>query len=250
MNNLAEHHQMRNVKYSIQDVKERLNNSKAVTILTGAGISAESGVPTFRGKDGLWKNFRPEDLATPQAFKREPQIVWEWYDSRRQILSRLEPNAGHFAIAEIEKRTNKFSLITQNVDGFHETAGSKNINELHGNIWHVKCLTCSKVSENRDVPIKILPFCKCGGILRPDVVWFGEMVSEKSMTKAFVSSDSCDMMFVIGTSSVVHPASLLALRAKDEGAFVVEINIENTPLSASADVTLLGKSGDILPQLL
>ncbi|MBI3756118.1 MAG: NAD-dependent deacylase [Deltaproteobacteria bacterium] len=241
---------MQSIKYSIQDIKERLCNSKAVTILTGAGISAESGVPIFRGKNGLWKNFRPEDLATPEAFKREPGLVWEWYDSRRQTLSRLKPNPGHFAIAEIEKRVKDFTLITQNVDGLHQLAGSKNIIELHGNIWRVKCLTCGKVAENRDVPIKILPFCECGGLLRPDVVWFGEMLSDDNLTRAFVASDNCDLMFVIGTSGVVHPAASLALRAKDEGASVVEINIENTPLTASADATFLGKAGEILPRLL
>jgi NAD-dependent deacetylase len=241
---------MQNIKYSIQDIKERLYNANAVTILTGAGISAESGVPTFRGKNGLWKNFRPEDLATPEAFKKDPWLVWEWYDSRRQVLSRLKPNLGHFTITELEKRAKEFTLITQNVDGLHQLAGSKNIMELHGNIWRVKCLTCSKITENRDIPIKILPFCKCGGLLRPAVVWFGEMLSDNIMKKAFVASDKCNMMFVIGTSSVVHPAASLALRAKDEGAFIVEINIENTPLSASADATIFGKSGDILPQLL
>ncbi|MBI3754443.1 MAG: NAD-dependent deacylase [Deltaproteobacteria bacterium] len=241
---------MQKAYYTIHDVKERLWHSKAVTVLTGAGISAESGVPTFRGKVGLWKNFRPEDLATPEAFKNNPKLVWEWYDSRRQALSRLKPNAGHIAIAEIERRVKEFTLITQNVDGLHHLAGSKNIIELHGNIWRVRCLTCGEVDENRDAPIKILPFCECGGLLRPDVVWFGEMLSDSALTKAFVASDNCDLMFVIGTSGVVHPAASLALRAKDEGAFVVEINIDNTPLSVSADVTLLGKAGDIMPQLL
>ena len=250
MNGFAEQYQMQNIKYSIQDIKERLHKSNAVTILTGAGISAESGVPTFRGKNGLWKNFRPDELATPEAFKKDPCLVWEWYDSRRQVLSRLKPNPGHFTIAEIEKRAKEFTLITQNVDGLHQLAGSKNIIELHGNIWRVRCLTCGKVNENRDAPIKILPFCECGGLLRPDVVWFGEMLSDNVMTKAFVASDNCGIMFVIGTSGTVHPAASLALRAKDEGAFVVEINIESTPLSASADATLFGKSGDILPQLL
>ncbi|HKZ46098.1 MAG TPA: Sir2 family NAD-dependent protein deacetylase, partial [Thermodesulfobacteriota bacterium] len=148
MNGFAEQYQMQNIKYSIQDIKERLHKSNAVTILTGAGISAESGVPTFRGKNGLWKNFRPDELATPEAFKKDPCLVWEWYDSRRQVLSRLKPNPGHFTIAEIEKRAKEFTLITQNVDGLHQLAGSKNIIELHGNIWRVRCLTCDKVTEN------------------------------------------------------------------------------------------------------
>jgi NAD-dependent deacetylase len=241
---------MRNIKISIQDIKERLHNAKTVVILTGAGISAESGVPTFRGKDGLWKNFKPEELATPEAFTNNPKLVWEWYDSRRRILSKLKPNPGHIAIAKIEKLVKEFALITQNVDGLHQLAGSKNVIELHGNIWRVKCTACSKININRSVPIKILPFCECGGLLRPDVVWFGEMLSDKALTKAFVASDNCDLMFVIGTSGIVHPAASIALRAKDEGAFVVEINREKTPLSVSADATLLGKAGDILPQLL
>lgn len=241
---------MQNLQYTVHDVKERLKLSENVAVLTGAGISAESGVPTFRGKDGLWRKLRPEELATPEAFKANPRLVWEWYDWRRQTISRLNPNPGHFAIAEMEKRVREFTLITQNVDGLHQAAGSKNIIELHGNIWNVRCVSCGKVFENVDVPIKILPFCKCGGILRPDVVWFGEMLSDNNLTKAFVASDNCDIMLVIGTSAVVHPAASLALRAKDEGAFIVEINTENTPLSASADVALLGKAGEILPQLL
>jgi len=241
---------MQSITYSIQDIKERLYNTQAVTVLTGAGISAESGVPTFRGKDGLWKNFRAEDLATPDAFKKNPKLVWEWYNSRRQTLAKLQANPGHIAIAEIEKRVKKFTLITQNVDGLHQLAGNKNVIELHGNIWHVKCTACNKVSLNKDVPIKILPFCECGGLLRPNVVWFGEMLSDNTLKRAFSASDNCDIMFVIGTSGIVHPAASIALRAKDEGTFIVEINLENTPLSVSADATLLGKAGDILPQLL
>lgn len=244
-------HTMQNIgEYGLQEIRERLYKSKAVTILAGAGISAESGVPTFRGKDGLWKNFRPEELATSEAFKQEPRLVWEWYDWRRRALASLKPNAAHLAIAEIEKRVKEFTLITQNVDGLHQLAGSKNIIELHGNIWRVKCLSCNKVNANREVPIKILPFCECGGLLRPDVVWFGEMLSDNNLTKAFVAIDNCDFMFVIGTSGIVQPAASFALRAKDEGAFVVEINIEKTPLSASVDATFIGKAGDILPQLL
>ncbi len=237
-------------KYTAQDVKERLHNSKIVTVLTGAGISAESGVPTFRGKDGIWRNFRAEELATPEAFKEHPRLVWEWYDWRRKIIAPLKPNPAHFAIAEIERRVKEFTLITQNVDGLHLIAGSRNVIELHGNIWRLRCVACGKVSVNRDVPIKILPFCKCGGLLRPDVVWFGEMLPDYTLTKAFVASDNCDIMFVIGTSGVVQPAASMALRAKDEGAFIVEINIGKTSLSASVDAALMGKAGEILPQLL
>ncbi|MBI3399037.1 MAG: NAD-dependent deacylase [Deltaproteobacteria bacterium] len=242
---------MHNIKeFRLQDIQERLYKSKAVAILTGAGISAESGVPTFRGKNGLWKNFRPEELATPEAFKQDPRLVWEWYDWRRRTLAQFKPNAAHLAIAGIEKRIKEFTLITQNVDGLHQLAGSKNIIELHGNIWRVRCLSCGKITVNRVVPIKILPFCECGGLLRPDVVWFGEMLSDSNLTKAFVAIDNCDLMFIIGTSGIVQPAASFALRAKDEGALVVEVNIEKTPLSASMDATFIGKAGDILPQLL
>jgi NAD-dependent deacetylase len=241
---------MQIVKHKLNDIKERLYNSKAIVVLTGAGISAESGVPTFRGNSGLWKNFRPEEIATLKAFKKDPKLVWEWYDWRRKTLARLKPNPAHLAISEMEKRSREFTLITQNVDGLHQLAGSKNVIELHGNIWRVKCLSCNRVDENRDVPIKILPFCKCGGLLRPDVVWFGEMLSDSNLTKAFIAVDNSDLMFVIGTSGIVQPAASFALRAKDEGAFVVEVNVEKTPLSASMDATLIGKAGDILPQLL
>lgn len=241
---------MQNIKYNFSDIKERLYDSEAVTVLTGAGISAESGVPTFRGNNGFWKNFKPEDLATPEAFKSNPKLVWEWYDWRRRTLSTIKPNPAHVAIAEIEKRVKEFTLITQNVDGLHQLAGSKNVIELHGNIWRVKCLSCGRVSENREAPIRILPYCSCGGLLRPAVVWFGEMLEDNNLMKAVAAIDNCEFMFVVGTSGVVQPAASFALRAKDEGAFVVEVNIERTPLSASVDETFLGKAGDILPQLL
>lgn len=236
-------------EHRVEEIRERLLRARAVAVLTGAGISAESGVPTFRGKDGLWRRFRPEELATPEAFRENPRLVWEWYDWRRQILAPVRPNHAHLAIARLETRCKGFTLITQNVDGLHSLAGNKNILELHGNIWRVRCTACGKVEANRDVPIKILPMCGCGGLLRPDVVWFGEMLSADVLNRAFRVADTCDFMLVVGTSGVVQPAAAIALRAKGEGAFVVEVNLEKTPISVSVDATLTGKAGEILPML-
>ncbi len=256
----------------LRRVRERLLSSERVVVLTGAGVSAESGVPIFRGEGGLWRDFRPEDLATPQAFKRDPVLVWEWYDWRRERIASARPNPAHYAIAEIEKRLSggtaraaktgkkrarhggppgkSFTLITQNVDGLHSLAGSVNILEIHGSIWRVRCLGCGRETVNRDVPIKILPHCACGGVLRPAVVWFGETLPQAVIEAAFGASSGADFMLVAGTSGVVEPAASLALRAKERGAFVAEINTGRTPLSGMADATLHGKAGEILPGLL
>lgn len=235
-------------KDQIQLIKEKLSQADTVTVLTGSGISAESGIPTFRGKEGLWKNHRAEELATPKAFSRDPRLVWEWYDWRRGMIATKEPNAGHFMVAELEKEFTRFHLITQNVDGLHEKGGSTNPIELHGNIWKVRCTQCHQVSFNFDVPIHILPTCKaCGGLLRPHIVWFGEQLDDSDMEKSYAAVYQTDLMFVIGTSGVVHPAASLAGIAKRNGAFVVEINLEETPISHEMDVTLLGKAKNILP---
>lgn len=233
----------------LEKIKERLKNSASLAVLTGAGISAESGVPTFRGKDGLWKSFRPEELATPEAFDSNPELVWEWYNWRREIISRIRPNQAHYALADLEVNVPDFTLITQNVDGLHTLAGSKNVIELHGSIWRVKCQRCKKSSENREVPINILPRCGCGGLLRPDVVWFGEPLPEGALTAAFSASSGADFMFVIGTSGIVQPAASLAFRAKESGAYLVEINLEPTPLSKIMDAVIRSKAGEVLPEL-
>lgn len=207
-------------------------------------------MPTFRGPEGLWRNYDPQTLATPEAFEADPVLVWEWYDWRRSIISRIKPNPAHYAIAEFEKRYPEFTLITQNVDGLHILAGSTKLIELHGSIWTVKCTECGSSSENTEVPIKILPRCTCGGLLRPGVVWFGESLPEDALFRAFEASSNASVMLVVGTSGVVQPAASLALRAKGAGAFVAEINPEETPLSASLDMRLQGPSGEILPKLL
>lgn len=235
----------------IQSAKKRLASARSVAVLTGAGVSAESGVPTFRGPEGLWRNFRPEDLATPQAFKRDPKLVWEWYDWRRCLIAPLKPNPGHHAISEMEKRFSEFLLITQNVDGIHRMAGNSKLVELHGNIWQTRCVEEGTVRENREAPLSTIPpKCECGALLRPHIVWFGESLDEDDFGRAVEAAQSCEVMIVAGTSSVVQPAASLAGKAKDNGAFVIEINPDETPITDFVDVSLRGKSGDILPLLL
>ncbi|MEE9591498.1 MAG: NAD-dependent deacylase [Thermodesulfobacteriota bacterium] len=235
----------------IEDVRNRLSVASSVTILTGAGISAESGVPTFRGEDGLWRNYRAEELATPQAFKRDPVLVWEWYNMRRERLSDIEPNQAHYALARLEKRVGDFTLITQNVDGLHEKGGSRNIIELHGNIWRVRCTGCGGIKDNHDVPIDILPYCvDCGGLLRPHIVWFGEMLPDDVLSSAYSALEICKIMIVVGTSGIVQPAASMAYTAKRAGAYVIEVNLEMTPNSGIVDRTIIGKAAEILPLLI
>lgn len=226
---------------------EVLKNAASVVVLTGAGVSAESGVPTFRGKDGLWKNHRAEELATPSAFAKDPKLVWEWYSWRREIIRDLEPNPAHDTISELENRFEQFSLITQNVDGLHNKAGSRKIVELHGNIWKVRCTKEGKTSWNDEKFSSLPPLCECGAMLRPDIVWFGEALPGDSISKAIEQSKSADLFFVVGTSGVVEPAASLPLVAKECGAYLVEINMEKTPLSGFMDDIYMGKAGEILP---
>jgi len=231
--------------------REWLRQARSVAVLTGAGVSAESGVPTFRGSDGLWKRHRAESLATPEAFARDPKLVWEWYDWRRSVLSGVKPNPGHYALAQLEQCTPNFTLITQNVDGLHELAGSRNVLRVHGSIWHLRCLKCGRESEDRRTPLPELPpYCVCGGMLRPGVVWFGESLPKDVWNAAEAAARSCDLLLVIGTSAVVYPAAGLAHLAKSSGARVVEINVAETPLSREIDEFLLGPSGELLPRLI
>jgi len=234
----------------IKAIKEKLSGAGSVAVLTGAGVSAECGVPTFRGEDGLWKNYRAEELATPEAFERNPSLVWEWYDWRRGLIAPLDPNPGHYAIAEMEKKFENFLLITQNVDGLHAKAGSRKMVELHGNIWKMRCVAEGKVSDNRITPLpEIPPMCECGGMLRPHIVWFGESLEADIIEAAFEAARSSDVFIVAGTSSLIQPAASLSHVAKDAGAFVIEINLEATPVSSMVDASIRGKSGEILPLL-
>jgi NAD-dependent deacetylase len=232
-------------------VRKWLQQASSVAVLTGAGVSAESGVPTFRGNNGLWKQRRPEDLATPGAFTRDPKLVWEWYDWRRSVLAEAKPNPGHYALADLEKRVANFTLITQNVDGLHELAGSHNVLRLHGSIWRVRCLACGQERFDRRIPFpEIPPMCECGGTLRPAVVWFGETLPHEVWQAAENAARSAELFLVIGTSAVVYPAAGLAQIAKSSGARVVEINIAETQLSDQIDQFLQGPSGELLPQLI
>lgn len=208
-----------------------------IIAFTGAGISAESGIPTFRGKDGLWKKFRAEELATPEAFFRDPKLVWEWYDWRRQLIAKAEPNEGHKILAQMEREFPDFYLITQNVDGLHQRAGSKKVIELHGNIWKVRCVECGHTTYDYRTPLpEIPPRCeRCGGLLRPGVVWFGENLPMDALEKAYMLSRDADIFIVVGTSGVVYPAAELPYIAKEHGAEVIEVNPDETPISRIAD---------------
>jgi NAD-dependent deacetylase len=216
-------------------------------VLTGAGVSAESGIPTFRGPGGLWKTFRPEDLATPQAFARDPRLVWEWYDWRRQLVANAAPNPAHLALASHPALT----LITQNVDGLHDRAGSRNVLKLHGDLWTLRCLECESEFVDRTTPLPQLPpSCpQCAGLLRPGVVWFGESLPEEIWSRAQDAAAMADVFLVIGTSAQVHPAAGLAMRAKrGAGARIIEVNLE--PSGVEVDAFLEGRAGELLPALL
>jgi NAD-dependent deacetylase len=232
-------------------VRQKLSTARSVTVLTGAGISADSGVPTFRGADGLWRHYRAEDLATPEAFARDPRLVWEWYNWRRELIATKRPNPAHATVAEMERRFKQFWLITQNVDGLHRDAGSQQLSEIHGNIWMVRCTQCRDITENRDVPIAILPLCQsCGGLLRPHIVWFGESLAEEDIEKSTAALQRSDICLIVGTSGVVYPAAGFGAIAKQAGAFIVEINLDSTPHSSLADATLQGRARDLVPLLL
>lgn len=231
---------------------ETIAHSENVAALTGAGVSAESGVPTFRGEEGLWRNFRAEELATPEAFERDPKLVWEWYDWRRTLIAPLKPNPGHLSLAQFEKSFRQFTLVTQNVDGLHRLAGSSDPVEMHGNIWFTRCPNEGTVRENRETPLlRLPPLCPdCGEMVRPHIVWFGESLEPSVLARAFKAAEEAELFFVIGTSAVVQPAASLAGIAKKSGALVVEINPESTPVTGMVDISLKGPSGEILPKLL
>ncbi|MBZ0266346.1 NAD-dependent deacylase [bacterium] len=234
-----------------QAIAERLLSANHVVVSTGAGVSKESGVPTFREADGLWSKFRPEELANVDAFIRNPERVWEWYQWRRDLISKVKPNPGHYALVELDTLLNRFTLITQNVDNLHQVAGNEYVVELHGNIQRNKCHKCSKFFEEGSIVFEqgSLPKCDCGGLIRPDVVWFGEMLPEDAIQTAWIAAESCDIFLSIGTSAVVYPAAQLPYIAKDAGAFLVEINPEVTELSPLTDISIREASGVALPKI-
>lgn len=232
---------------------ELISGSNEIVVLTGAGISAESGIPTYRGEEGLWRNYDPHELATPEAFFKNPKLVWEWYDSRRAIMKNAKPNPGHFAITALEKEKKDFTLITQNVDGLHFAAGTRNVIELHGSLWEIKCTEteCEKLEKNYQVPIPELPpKCDaCDAVMRPNTVLFGEIIPMERIDRCLFAIEQCDLLLIVGTSGVVEPAASMGLIAKKSEKPVVEINIDITPGTGLYDASVMGKSGEILPLL-
>ncbi len=230
---------------------ERLRTCRHAVALTGAGVSAESGVPTFRqAQTGLWARFKPGELATPEAFQRHPRRVWEWYAWRRETVARAAPNPAHLALASLERRLPRITLITQNVDGLHQRAGSRHVIELHGNLTRTRCAVEGRVVDRWDRSGPVPPRCpRCGGPLRPDVVWFGEALPAEALAAAQAASRASDLFLCIGTSTVVFPAAELPFTALATGAGVVEINPEPTPLSVRAHWVLRGRAGEVLPAL-
>ena len=229
-----------------------LRSAQSVVVLTGAGISAESGIPTFReAQTGLWARYDPMELATPEAFQRNPRLVWEWYTWRRKLVAKAKPNPAHFALVTLESHLPKFTLVTQNIDGLHQQAGSQSVIELHGNIMRNKCTEKGHIVDKWLPTEKIPPTCPhCQGILRPDVVWFGEDLPEDAFRQAKKAIYDCDLLFSIGTSGTVYPANILAKYAlKKEVAKLIEINPEKTPSSSYFNFTLSAKAGEILPHI-
>lgn len=233
------------------DLIPLLRGTTRLVALTGAGVSQESGLRTFRdAQTGLWAQYKPEDLASPEAFARDPKLVWDWYAWRREAVKSVRPNPGHYALVTLEECCPGFCLITQNVDGLHRMAGNQNVLELHGNIQRVRCSECYTFAESWGDDIESVPRCEeCGGLLRPDVVWFGEALPRDQLEPAVEASRSCEIFLSIGTSAVVQPAASLAYAARNHGATLVEINLEPTSLTPKTNYFLQGKSGEVLPEL-
>lgn len=231
-----------------EQVTDKLQQAKKIVFVTGAGISQESGIPTFRGNDGLWRKYDPMKLATIDAFYEDPKLVWEWYEDRRKNILAAKPNAGHVAIAELAKYKEVW-VLTQNIDGLHQRAGSKNVLELHGSIITIKCTVCDFRDKITNSFSEVPPLCKCGNILRPDVVWFGEPLPQDIWGEAMKQASQCDVMVVAGTSLAVSPANLLPVYAKENGALMIEVNPEETLMSHSMDLSIKATSANALPQI-
>jgi NAD-dependent deacetylase len=240
---------------ALTEAARRLRAAQRVAVLTGAGMSAESGVPTFRGPGGLWRNYRPADLASPEAFLRDPALVWEWYRWRQARVRQAAPNPGHLMLARFETRHPDLVVITQNVDGLHQRAGSTRVVEMHGNIWRARCAagcghtTLASHLADQGPPPAPVPLCACGAPMRPDIVWFGESLDARVLDEAFDAASRCDVLISIGTSSVVYPAAALPGVARQHRAALIEINVDDTPLTGLADLVLRGPSGQVLPAI-
>jgi NAD-dependent deacetylase len=229
-------------------IADHLRSAKKIVFVTGAGISQESGIPTFRGKDGLWRNYDPMKLATIDAFYDNPKLVWEWYNERRRNIFAAEPNLGHKAIAELEEFV-KVVVLTQNIDGLHQKGGSSSVLELHGSIIKIKCTVCDFKDEIFTEYSNLPPLCKCGNILRPDVVWFGEGLPQDVWQEAIIHANSCDVMVIAGTSLVVSPANTLPIYAKQNNAMLIEINPDETIMTSDMDSSIRSTSAVALPEL-
>ena len=229
-------------------IEDKIQRFRKIVFVTGAGISQESGIPTFRGKDGLWRNYDAMKLATIDAFYDNPKLVWEWYNERRMNIFQAQPNPGHEAIAELEKYV-EVVVLTQNIDGLHQKSGSTKVLELHGSIVKIKCSVCDYKEEILTEISELPPLCKCGNILRPDVVWFGEPLPQDVWKNAINLASNCDLMVIAGTSLVVSPANTLPIYAKQNNATLVEINPEETEMSGEMDVTIRNTSAESLPKL-
>ncbi len=231
---------------------DALRSSRHVCVLTGSGISAESGVPTFReAQTGLWEKYDPQQLATPEAFLDDPALIWNWYRWRRDLVEKVEPNAGHRALVDIQTQVNEFTLITQNVDGLHQRAGSQNVIEFHGNLFEDRCFVEDCVVKDAIDTSNDVPTCpECGGNVRPGVVWFGESIPKNALHDAMQAASDCELFFSIGTSSLVWPAAGLAESARADGATIVEINPNSTPLSSMSNFCFNDLAGTVLPELL
>lgn len=234
----------------MQDAAEVLAGATRVAVLTGAGVSAESGVPTFRGPGGLWRSHRPEELATPEAFRRDPKLVWEWYAWRQGVVAGCEPNAAHRALVEMEAEWPAFTLITQNVDGLHARAGSSRPLELHGNLFRARCVREGGVRDFVAAGHELPPRCECGEPLRPHIVWFGESLDERTVERAVAAAEEAEVLLVVGTSALVTPAAMLPVIARRSGAAVVEINPNETGATEVATHVLRGPAAEVLPRLL
>jgi len=231
-----------------EQIIDQIKNFKKIAVVTGAGISQESGIPTFRGKDGLWRNYDAMKLATIDAFYDNPKLVWEWYNERRKNIFQAQPNLGHKAIAELEKYA-EVAVLTQNIDGLHHKSGSSKVLELHGSIVKIKCSVCDYKEEILTEILDLPPHCKCGNILRPDVVWFGESLPQDVWQNAIIFASQCDLMIIVGTSLVVSPANTLPIYAKQNNATLIEINPENTEMSEEMDIVIRNTSAEVLPKL-
>jgi NAD-dependent deacetylase len=244
---------------AIREAAAALAAASRVAVLSGAGVSAESGVPTFRASDGLWEGHRIEDVACPDGFRRDPRLVWQFYNGRRANVARVQHNPGHTALAELEARFGDgFTLVTQNVDGLHQAAGSRNVLEVHGSLYRTRCTECGAVRDRGLEPLADLPTCDlCAGLVRPDIVWFGETLPGAIWERAVASVETCDVFLVVGTSAVVHPAAGLINLARrpaewpgaGEAATVIEVNLTPTVASEDAHIGLYGPSGQTLPRV-